>query len=41
MDGETLLQLLDVLDRLAQGYKECAQKIFSAESGNTVSVFVT
>jgi len=31
MRDETLLNLLDVLDALALGYKECAQKIYAAE----------
>jgi hypothetical protein len=32
MRNETLLSLLDVLDELALGYKECAQKIYAAEN---------
>src|SRR5712675_2372998 len=31
MRDDTLLNLLDVLDALALGYKECAQKICAAE----------
>ncbi len=32
MRDQTLLSLLDVLEALAAGYKDCAQRIYAAES---------